>query len=90
MKVRLIKSAEFEFNEQKYTSLPYGVLKSLVGDSGDVSSEPLCDVVVFEDREDFINNANRYHFDVEKPVSVSSKGQIFVFLSESKSKSDAK
>ena len=90
MKVRLIKSAEFEFNESKYTSLPFDVFKSLVGDSGDVSSEPLCDVVVFEDREDFIKNANHYNFDVEKPVSVSSKGQIFVFLSESEPESDAK
>lgn len=89
MKVRLIKSAEFEFNEQKYTSLPYDVFKSLVGDS-EMLSEHLCDVAVFEDREDFINNANRYHFDVEKPVSVSPKGQIFVFLSQSKPESDAK
>lgn len=90
MKVRLIKSAEFDFNESKYTSLPFDVFKSLVGDSGDVSSESLRDVVVFENREDFIKNANRYHFDDEKPVSVSSKGQIFVFLSESKPESDAK
>lgn len=90
MKVRLIKSAEFEFNESKYTSLPFDIFKSLVGESGDVSSESLRDVVVFENREDFIKNANRYNFDDEKPVSVSSKGQIFVFLSESKTESDAK
>lgn len=84
MKVNLTKSAEFDFNESKYNPMPYDIFKALVGEGNDASiKEALPEMVVFENREEYLKNKYRYNFDESKSVHVSSKGQIFIFIDKS-------
>lgn len=84
MKVILKKEAVFEFNDGKYTAIPREVFTTLVGEPHlheeypDEEMTPM--VEVFENKEDYINNAGLYDIDKDKSVYVSSKGQIFCFL----------
>lgn len=84
MKVNLIREAEYEFNESKYTAIPAEVFTTLVGE-GDITtlSDPaLPKVVMFENKTDYLKNVVKYKVDTNKSIYVSNKGQIFCFLDE--------
>lgn len=81
MKVVLTKKAEYEFNEEKFTKLEANVFNMLIGDDC-VSEvyEKLPELVVFENRADYMLCRSEYNFEPEKPVFVNGKGQIFRFI----------
>lgn len=95
MKVNLIKVAQYDFNEEKYTAMPSEVFGMLVGEpvTPDNDSDDFPSVVIFENKQDYISNAWRHDIDPERSVYVSKKGQIFCYLKansiELESKEDA-
>lgn len=83
MNVTLIKEAEFEFNEGKYTAIPWGVFSTLItNEELSVVHDNLPKVIMFNDKPDYVKNATKYAIDEEKDVYVSPKGQIFCFVKE--------
>ena len=80
MKVRLIKYADYEFDTEKLTSLPSEVFRTLVGTpiDGDWAEKP--DVVVFDNKDKYLQLADTEEIDMDKNFFVSSKGQIFCYL----------
>lgn len=84
MKVNLIREADYEFNESKYTAIPAEVFTTLVGE-GDITilSDPaLPKVIMFENKTDYLKNVVKYRVNPNKSIYVSNKGQIFCFLDE--------
>lgn len=81
MKVRLLKQAEYDFNESKYTAIPSEVFTTLVG-FGMREEELDPQVVMFENKEDYLANVGKHDIDMSKSVYVSSKGQIFCFIKD--------
>lgn len=80
MKVILTKEVEFEFNEEKYSVLPYEIFSTLVGNNVCKDSTNLPKVIVFENKGDYLMNSDRYDIDTEKSIYLTKKGQIFCFL----------
>lgn len=80
MKVRLIKYADYEFDTEKLTSLPSEVFNTLVGcpvRDNDVTTH---DVVVFDNKDKYLQLANADEIDMDRNIFVSNKGQIFCYL----------
>ena len=82
MKITLIKEANFEFNEEKYTAIPSTVFDTLIGkpDEAVLSASPLPKMVMFEDKNDYVQNAAKHEIDFNRSIYVSNKGQILCFL----------
>ena len=84
MKVLLVKKAEYEFSEEKFTAIPQNVFEMISG--GNVKSEftyeKLPEVIMFENAEDYNLRGAEYDFDETKPVYVNGKGQIFRLIKE--------
>lgn len=83
MITRLIKEAEFDFNEGKYTAIPSSVFSTLIGEPKEYIVDPeISNMVMFEDKEDYLSNGNRHNIDYEKSIYVSAKGQILCYLKQ--------
>ena len=82
MKLTLKKEAEFEFNESKYTAIPSEVFTTLVGEPDDscLSDPKLPEMVMFENKADYIKTAKLHDIDYNRNIYVSSKGQILCYL----------
>lgn len=82
MKVILTKENEYDFNASKYTAIPHDVFTMLVeqNDTAANKSISLPKVIVFNDKDDYANNAWKHAINTSKDVFVSSKGQIFCFI----------
>lgn len=82
MKVILTKETEYDFNGSKYTAIPHDVFTMLVEKSTAADSESISlpKVIVFNDKDDYVNNAWRHDINMSKDVFVSAKGQIFCFI----------
>lgn len=79
MKVLLVKKAEYEFSEDKFTAIPQNVFDMISGGSGksEFVYEKLPEVIMFENADDYNTRGAEYDFDETKPVYVNGKGQIF-------------
>ena len=84
MRTRIIKEAEFDFSEEKYTAIPNSVFSMLIGEPEDYldSNPPSPKIIMFENKEDYIHNALRHNIDSSKNYYVSNKGQILCFLKD--------
>lgn len=82
MKVILTKESEYDFNASKYTAIPSDVFKMLVEQTTTADSESvsLPKVIVFNDKNDYADNAWKHNISSSKDVFVSAKGQIFCFI----------
>lgn len=83
MKVILTKESEYDFNESKFTAIPHSVFSMLVEGNVEASSIGYPKVIMFNDKEDYINNVWKHNVDHSKDVYVSTKGQIFCFIGTS-------
>lgn len=78
MKVILTKKAEYEFNEERFTKLEANIFEQLIGnDTVPAVYEKLPEVIVFENRNDYLMRRSEFDFDPEAFVYVNGKGQIF-------------
>lgn len=84
MKVILTKETEYDFNGSKYTAIPHDVFTMLVEQNTTADSESISlpKVIVFNDKEDYANNAWKHNIITSKDVFVSAKGQIFCFIGD--------
>ena len=80
MKVKLTKSAVYEFNEDKFTAIPTTTFNKMIS-SVDGKKEDIEDeMVFFGSIEEYVEGRKEYRFNSEKSVYVNEKGQIFVFV----------
>ena len=83
MEVLLVKGANYEFNEGKFTAIPSEVFTTLVGECRNTledTRQPR--VIMFESKDDYLDNGLRHNIDYSKSIYVNQKGQIFCFLEE--------
>lgn len=82
MKVILTKESEYDFSESKYTAIPSGVFEMLVETKIASSNTEYPKVIVFNDKDDYVENSWRHNINKSKDVYVSQKGQIFCFIDD--------
>lgn len=84
MEVILNKRAKYDFSTDKHTAIPSDVFNMLVEDGiGDVSvkeNTSIPEMIMFEDKSEYVNRDSNVNIDMEKNFYVSKKGQIFCFL----------
>lgn len=80
MEVLLIKEANYDFNEEKFTAIPSEVFTTLVGDPIMALDETRPKVIMYESKNEYIKNSFRHNIDKSKSVYVNQKGQIFCYL----------
>ena len=78
MKVILTKKAIYDFSEEKFTKLDSNIFEQLIGNDvvGGVYDN-LPEIMVFENRSDYLIRRSEFDFDPDAPVYVNGKGQIF-------------
>ena len=82
MEVLLIREANYDFNESKYTAIPNEVFTTLVGDPIMTDGENKPKIMMYESKDEYIRNADRHNIDKTKSVYVNQKGQIFCYLKD--------
>lgn len=80
MKVKLTKSAVYEFNEEKFTAIPSATFNNMVSSVGGRKDEVEDEMVFFGSIEEYVEGRKEYRFSDDKPVYVNEKGQVFVFV----------
>lgn len=80
MEVLLIREANYDFNEGKFTAIPSEVFTTLVGDPIMALDETKPKVIMYESKDEYIKNAFRHNIDKSKSIYVNQKGQIFCYL----------
>lgn len=80
MEVLLIKEANYDFNEEKFTAIPNEVFTTLVGDPVATFDGSKPRVIMYESKNDYLKTSNRHNIDESKSVYVNQKGQIFCYL----------
>ena len=84
MEVILTKKAKYDFSTDKHTAIPSDVFNMLVEDGiGDVSTNDnssVPEMIVFEDKNEYLNRDGKINIDMSRNFYVSKKGQIFCFL----------
>lgn len=88
MEVLLIKEANYDFNESKFTAIPNEVFTTLVGDPIMALEDTKPKVIMYESKDEYIKNAERHNIDESKSVYVNQKGQIFCYLKEENGSTD--
>lgn len=79
MEVLLVKEAVYDLKVDKYTAIPGEVFNTLVDAPKNVP-HPSERCIIFDSKEDYLNNAMRHSIDLSKSVYVSPKGQIICYL----------
>lgn len=83
MKVKLIKEAEYELNEEKSTKVPFGTFCKMSAVDIDLCHDNSYPKVrIFSDINEFRNAENFVLYDNTKDVYILSNGQFCVFLKE--------
>ena len=91
MKVILSKKAEYDFNESKYTPIPFGTFNAMMGGVNETSKySELEEVMFFNSVSDYMMNASMCDINKEKPIYVSEKGNVFVFVNKEETKEEGK
>ena len=80
MEVLLIREANYDFNEEKFTAIPNEVFTTLVGDPVTTFDGSKPRVIMYESKNDYLKTSNRHNIDESKSVYVNQKGQIFCYL----------
>ena len=80
MEVILVKAANYDFNEEKFTAIPSEVFTTLVGDPILTLDGSKPRVIMYESKDDYLKNSNRDNIDYSKSIYVNQKGQIFCYL----------
>ena len=90
MKVILTKKAEYDLCTEKLTEIPSAIFEQLVGEQNDTPYEydTIDEVVVFDNKADYLLKRSEFDIDTEKPVYMSSKGQIFRFINKKNTSGD--
>ena len=86
MQVNLIKEAEFDFNAEKYSNIPFNTFTNLIElkpDEVKSKNNNLLQVQLFENVAEFKKCYQPGVYDETKGVHVTNKGQIFLFLKQS-------
>lgn len=82
MEVLLIREANYDFNDGKFTAIPNEVFTTLVGDPIMVLDETKPKVIMYESKDEYIKNVFRHNIDKSKSVYVNQKGQIFCYIKQ--------
>lgn len=80
MKVVLNKKATYDLKSDNMTSMPFNVFNSLMK-VVEKKNEELPQMVVFNNRDEYEQNAKDFIIDENKEVLINEKGQIFCHLS---------
>ena len=80
MKVKLTKSAVYEFNEDNFTAIPSTTFNKMVSSVKGKKEDTEDEMIFFSCIEEYVEGDKTYSFDKEKPVYVNEKGQIFVIV----------
>lgn len=80
MKVVLNKKATYDLKSDNMTSMPFNVFNSLMK-VVEKENEELPQMVVFNNRDEYEQNAKDFIIDENKEVLINEKGQIFCYLS---------
>lgn len=80
MKVKLTKSAVYEFNEEKFTAIPTTTFNNMISSVNGITEDIKDEVIFFANVQEYIEGRKEYRFSDEKPVYVNEKGQVFVFV----------
>lgn len=80
MKVVLNKKATYDLKSDNMTSMPFNVFNSLMK-VVEKENEELPQMVVFNNRDEYEQNAKDFIIDESKEVLINEKGQIFCHLS---------
>jgi hypothetical protein len=80
MKVVLNKKATYDLKSDNMTSMPFNVFNSLMK-VVEKENEELPQMVVFNNRDEYEQNAKDFIIDENKEVLINEKGQIFCHLS---------
>lgn len=80
MKVKLTKSAVYEFNEDKFTAIPTTTFNKMISSIEGKKEETEGEMIFFNNIEEYVEGRKEYRFSEEKPVYVNDKGQIFVIV----------
>ena len=86
MQVVLIKEAIYNLAADKFTPIPHDVFNALMlggeDDRSVLQTDDLPRVIMFENKEEYLNYYETDKIDKEKDIYVSKKGQVFCFLKD--------
>lgn len=80
MKVKLTKTAVYEFNDEKFTAIPTTTFNKMISSVEGKKEDTECEMIFFNNIEEYVEGRKEYRFSEEKPVYVNDKGQLFVFI----------
>lgn len=80
MKVKLTKTAVYEFNEEKFTAIPTTTFNNMVSSVDGVKEVIKEEMIFFANVQEYVEGRKEYRFSDDKPVYVNEKGQVFVFV----------